>query len=341
MMDGCPPPRSMDGASAAPNGDAMRPDGDAPTPTMDIQPRAPDPEPSRRPQRGGIVRVVSRWNPRATPKLTASLTLYVFGLFVAFVASPPVTVTDEMQSRYFAKMDAADALDLEPRTRAEQALARASANVRRANGFMCWADARCRAKVRDLREVERVRLAEANAFRAARDAAVREAKSELGLWSSLGVDEAKALFRQSYERGKLYATRTSYYDTFWLILAGRSDDSMLELLLRWGFHVLSNFTAGMIGAVWNYAWALPALIRSFAASWWSGVAFFLVAVVSAASVAASLLLLLFGTAGGVTYGVVAAAPHFARLEAARDQRERQRLLERNRPRPGAARPHVD
>ena len=125
----------------------------------------------------------------------------------------------------------------------------------------------------------------------------------------LGVDEAKALFRQSYERGKLYATRTSYYDTFWLILAGRSDDSMLELLLRWGFHVLSNFTAGMIGAVWNYAWALPALIRSFAASWWSGVAFFLVAVVSAASVAASLLLLLFGTAGGVTYGVVAAAPH--------------------------------
>ena len=162
-----------------------------------------------------------------------------------------------MQSRYFAKMDAADALDLEPRTRAEQALARASANVRRANRFMCWADAGCRAKVRDLREVERVRLAEANAFRAARDDAVREAKSELGLWSSLGVDEAKALFRQSYERGKLYATRTSYYDTFWLILAGRSDDSMLELLLRWGFHVLSNFTAGMIGAVWNYAWALP------------------------------------------------------------------------------------
>ena len=131
----------MDGASAAPTGDAMRPEGAAPKPTMDIQTRVPEPEPSRRPQRGGIVRLVSRWNPRATPKLTASLMLYLFGLFVAFVASPPVTITDEMQSRYFAKMDAADALDLEPRTRAEQALARASANVRRANRFMCWADA--------------------------------------------------------------------------------------------------------------------------------------------------------------------------------------------------------
>ena len=136
----------------------------------------------------------------------------------------------------------------------------------------------------------------------------------------------------------MYATRTSYYDTFWLILAGRSDDSLIELLLRWGIQVLANFTVGMTGAVLRFAWALPSLIASFGAGALSAAAFYGVAVVSAASVASSLLLLLFGTAGGVTYGVVAAAPALARLEQSQRQAERQRMLrERARGGPGARR----
>jgi hypothetical protein len=58
----------------------------------------------------------------------------------------------------------------------------------------------------------------------------------------------------------------------------------------------------------------------------SAVLFYGVAVISATSVAFSLLLVLFGTAGGVTYGVVAAAPALARLEQSQRQAERQRML---------------
>ena len=191
---------------------------------------------------------------------------------------------------------------------------------------------------RALSRERRALLDVAKRHRDAHATRVRDAKKKLGLWSALGVAEAKALFKRAYESGKVYATRTSYYDTFWLILAGRSDDSLIELLLRWGLQVLANFTVGMTTAVLRFAWALPSLIASFGADTLSAAAFYGVAVVSAASVASSLLLLLFGTAGGVTYGVVAAAPALARLEQSQRQAERQRMLrERARKGPGAYR----
>ena len=167
----------------------------------------------------------------------------------------------------------------------------------------------------------------AKAYRDAHEDRVRDAKRELGLWSALGVAEAKSLFKKAYENGKVYATRTSYYDTFWLILAWRSDDSLIELLVRWGFQVLANFTVGMTSAVFSFAWNLPSTIGSYGANLFSAILFYGVAVISAASVAFSTLLVLFGTAGGVTYGVVAAAPDFAaRLEQSQRQAERQRML---------------
>ena len=87
-------------------------------PRMDIAPRD---APARR--SGGIVSSLRRWNPTKTPKTTVTLALYLFGLFVAFVARPPVTITDQMQTRYFEMMDAADAVDAAPRAEAEWLLA--------------------------------------------------------------------------------------------------------------------------------------------------------------------------------------------------------------------------
>ena len=306
-------------------------------PRMDIAPRD---APARR--SGGIVSSLRQWNPTKTPKTTVTLALYLFGLFVAFVARPPVTITDQMQTRYFEMMDAADAVDAAPRAEAERLLADASMARHRAETWGWRFNSERKAKVYELRSLEKERFKQAEVYRKRRDAMVKEAKGELGLWSQLGIDEAKALFRKAYERGKLFATRSSYYDTFWLIVAGRSDDSMVELLIRWGFTVLSNFTVGMFSAVINFAFALPSMIATFASTGWaSALAFFLVAVVSASSVAASLLLLLFGTAGGVVYGAVAAGPVLARLEASGRERERIRMIaqQRRRGMSGAAAHH--
>ena len=303
--------------------------GPAPPGTA-IAPRAPEPRDEAfarsGAKRGGLVSYVSRWRPLKTPRFTLTLLLYLFGLFVAFGAAPPVTVTDAMQERYWSKMDAADAIDAQPRLEAERNLKRASSQTRRANGPLCFFSSSCSSNVKRLKEKEREVYVVAKAYRDAHGDRVRDAKRELGLWSALGVAEAKSLFKKAYENGKVYATRTSYYDTFWLILAGRSDDSLIELLVRWGFQVLANFTVGMTSAVFSFAWNLPSTIASYGANLASAVLFYGVAVVSAASVAFSLLLVLFGTAGGVTYGVVAAAPALARLEQSQRQAERQRML---------------
>ena len=72
---------------------------------------------------GRAVSSMRRWNHTKTPKTTATLTLYLFGLFVAFVARPPVTITDQMQTRYLEMMDTADAVDAAPRAEAERLLA--------------------------------------------------------------------------------------------------------------------------------------------------------------------------------------------------------------------------
>ena len=71
---------------------------------MEIQPRAVPPSDDR--ERGGgggggggIVAVLKKWKPHKTPKVTASLTLYLIGLFVAFVARPPMFTPLEAMSR--------------------------------------------------------------------------------------------------------------------------------------------------------------------------------------------------------------------------------------------------
>ena len=95
---------------------------------MDIAPRD---APARR--SGGIVSSLRRWNPTKTPKTTVTLALYLFGLFVAFVARPPVTITDQMQTRYFEMMDAAESMSLDDRELQEapaQARAMMEANSR-------------------------------------------------------------------------------------------------------------------------------------------------------------------------------------------------------------------
>ena len=160
-----------------------------------------------------MVAVLKRWKPHKTPKITASLTLYLLGLFAAFVARPPVTITDEMQTRYFEQMEAADTIDAEPRMEAERALLDAQMETRKAEVWFWWADSASREIVKERRTVERQKLDVAKRYRAARDAKVKQAKGELGLWSALGVDEVRK-YEQNVEgawglagRGERRATK--------------------------------------------------------------------------------------------------------------------------------------
>ena len=166
---------------------------------------------------------------------------------------------------------------------------------------------------------------------------MREARSQLGLWSELGVGDAKALFRRSYERGKVFATRSTFWDGLSLMLRGKSDESTLSFFLRWMMIALSNFTVGMMSAVFSFAFSLPGLISSFATGAFSAVAFYCVALVAAISVDFSLSRVWKRDTGSNT----CAGPALARLDAA-EERRRARIGYRHRA--GAAMPpreHMD
>ena len=90
-----------------------------------------------------------------------------------------------------------------------------------------------------------------------RTAAVSLAVGALGLWSALGIDETKELFRKSYDRGKVFATRQTFYDAFFSLLSGRTEENIVEFVLRWVMIALSNFTVGMASAVISFHAVAP------------------------------------------------------------------------------------
>lgn len=281
-----------------------------------------------------LVRALGRWRPLQTPKLTMSIFLYVVGLYVACYARAPVVVTDDMRMRYESALRRVDE-DLGASLREAEATYREAQRALRAATPFGWrfvATESDRARVdtmrRKHREAERALAVEERK----RTNAMRLARSELGLWSELGVGDAKALFRSSYERGKIFATRSTFWDGLSLILRGKSDESTVSYLLRWLMIALSNFTVGMLSAVFSYAFALPGLIGSFSTSIWSAVAFYAIALVAAVSVVVSILLALYSSAAVSTYAVVKyAGPALARLDAAEERRRERIEFSRRRP----------
>jgi len=151
-------------------------------------------QPTLRPVSGGeLLRRVGAITPRTHPRSSLTILLWVLGLYAAFYAQAPVTVTPKAQAAYMQRMAVADQL-LPRLTEAAHALGAAQADASRAREWF-WrfkgpavgqrvaaADARVRVARVALRGVEKEHRAK-----------LREARRELGLWSDVGVDAARCV----------------------------------------------------------------------------------------------------------------------------------------------------
>jgi len=246
-------------------------------------------------------------------------------MYAALYARAPVVITDAMANAYDARVRDVDARYGASLRAAFGEYRDAEARARQSTPFM-W---RLTTSGEERAGVERARREAREALRAlrkeekSRDAAMREARSELGLWSDLGVGDAKALFKKKYEGGKIFATRQTFWDGLSLMLRGKSDESTVSFLLRWMMIALSNFTVGMIFAIFGFAFALPRVIASFSVSIWSAVAFYVVALVAAVAIVASVLVATYGGAAGTAYVLVKhVGPTLARIDDGADRRRR-------------------
>jgi len=281
-----------------------------------------------------IVTLIKNWKPRTTPKLTFSLILYVVGLFLAFFARP-LPVTPEQFEKYEQKLRLIDSDDglVADRLEAEDAYrsTRMELYERQRFGWR-WRGRFEKLIIQELKRKERKQWRALKALNKERERKLRDARSELGIWSEEGVREAKNKFWEKYEGGKVFATEQTFYDAFNALLNGRSDgksdDKALEFMIRWTFRILINFTIGMFGAIVGFIFALPSVIHGFGASFFSFVFFFILAVITAISVVLTFLGLLYGGAIGGIVGIVKVASKNALRLEAKKKEEMKRLQER-------------
>lgn len=137
-----------------------------------------------------------------------------------------------------------------------------------------------------------------NRLKAEETAQISDAKSKLGVFSEVGVQEARDLFWQRFEAGKGVAKRQTKFDAiFYGFRAMTRDENILSYIFSMILNILFNFTMGIIMTVVTFIFSVVGVIRSYQTSILSGLVFFAGAALAAGAFAMTWLIILYlGTA---------------------------------------------
>jgi hypothetical protein len=266
---------------------------------------------------------VSDLIPKPTPKNVTIGSLWILGLFFMFLAPALIPASEKAMDLYDEKMIEAQSVDL---TAAEERYYTARQRYERSRGWFFQSQSRHNAEAE--RAMKRSRN-ELDALLAERAEIQKEGKAAVGLWSEYGLNEVRETFWDSFGSGVGFAKRATKNQAWYsLIFSGmgmRRDEEWGAFILRWIMNILMNFTIGVIGACVSFIWSLWYIIDTYAASWFSSVAFFLVGSIAALSVTFTFVGGIWGTAGGCVYFAAKAAIDQARLQ----NEQRRRYIEQH------------
>ncbi|KAG5182735.1 hypothetical protein JKP88DRAFT_220741 [Tribonema minus] len=158
------------------------------------------------------------------------------------------------------------------------------------------------------------------------DGKLAEAKSHLGIFSTLGVAEARDLFWRRVAGGREFARRSTLYDAIFAGIGSmRRDSSMAEYVMTMAVQVLWNMSIGAVGALVTFLWSVWGVIATFQPSAVVALLFFMCASLAAGSVIATFFLGLGAAGAGAVVGMVQLAKAQGTLEAGDGTQQRQRL----------------
>lgn len=224
------------------------------------------------------------------------LSLNILGLILLFAAtgyrpSPAATAA------YAAALPSASLLAAERSAGSEAATARAIYSASR--GWFWTCDAAC-TRYRAAADAADTKWALA---RDATEASMRKAKSELGLFSSAGVDEARDQFWRSFAGGTAYAKRATLWDALFVGMRSMGrDEPLLNFVLQMAIRLITNLSVGIFGGVMHFFWEVVGIIRSYDPSIFTAVGFFSLCLLVGASFFVSAITALFGGAALVVVG---------------------------------------
>eukprot|EP00591_Stephanopyxis_turris_P007850 CAMPEP_0195524330 /NCGR_PEP_ID=MMETSP0794_2-20130614/24083_1 /TAXON_ID=515487 /ORGANISM="Stephanopyxis turris, Strain CCMP 815" /LENGTH=286 /DNA_ID=CAMNT_0040654525 /DNA_START=137 /DNA_END=997 /DNA_ORIENTATION=+ len=238
---------------------------------------------------------------------------YLFGIIVLLIGGTGTKLTLDKQRAY---NDIMNTIDVDAEYHASNRYAQANANYRATKGwFTC--DSSCQ---RNKRKMEDAKL-DLDAILKEGYGRMSDAKSVAGLFSEVGVGEAKDSFWASFASGKRFAKRQSMWDAMFMGMRSMGrDESLIEYVLKVLLQVLINFSLGLIMALFVFIFGLWSIIKSYQPDPLTAMAFFLSAVCAAFAFVTTYLLLFYGAAAGGLYGVAKLAESNARIEGAQGQR---------------------
>lgn len=232
---------------------------------------------------------------------------WVLGLIVAAFASG-FNVSEERKEIYSITLSQAQEVDRKDLTKALNNLQKAEDLYYQNKGWFWSCDARCQ-KFKDKADMAR---AEVERVQAHRDAIMKEARQEVGIWSVYGVQDVRNAFWGAWKSGKDWAARYTMYDAFFMMMGSSREESAVAMIMKLVMQYIVNLTMGLIGAFFFFVYSVYGLICSYGEPTLSGVAFFLLVLVSGIATVGTYLIAIYGTvAGGGVFLVKQAAKQAA------------------------------
>jgi len=227
---------------------------------------------------------------------------WIFGLLLAAFAGG-MPVGEDSREAYSVMLQHAEVVDSRELGRSEEELHILEDQYYNARGWFGACDENC------TQAFDKVEMARAEAVRVRhrRDEALSQARQEVSIWSTVGVQDVRNSFWAAWKSGKDFAARCTMYDA--LFLAAGREETFASMALRLVFQYVINLTMGLVGAFFYFMYNVYTLLVSYGSSVLSGLAFFLLAIVAGISVVSTYL--------GVVYGAVAGGGMMLMQHAAR------------------------
>lgn len=215
---------------------------------------------------------------------------WVFGLLLASLAGG-FPVDEASQEAYSVMRNHSDAIDAIDFSRSVHEVRVSEAAYYASKGF--WScDENC------TKAYDRLKMAEAELVRVGRrrEESLSEARREVGIWSSFGVQDVRNNFWSAWKSGKDFAARLSWWDAMFLTV-GR-DEPLQQVIFRMVMKYAVNLTLGLVSCFCYFMYSLYGLMVSYGTPFLSGLAFFLLAVVAGFSMIAAYLGTMYAVVGG-------------------------------------------
>jgi len=216
---------------------------------------------------------------------------WFIGLLVAALGTG-FSVTETQLAEYQDAMHAASKTTDRDLVQAKTALREADQRYYNAKGWFWQCDANCQ-RLYTQQQLAAGRVAE---LEERRGNLIREARSTVGIWSTVGVSEVRESFWHAWEHGKETAKRWTMMDSlFMLITPGERERTLVHVIMQIMFQYLANLTVGLLSAMFFFLMSVVSLIRNYGEGFVSGVAFFGLVVCAVCATVGTYLTAIGGT----------------------------------------------